>query len=184
MAKMTDDEIRQADRNRLKTAKAAKKTETLAETLAETQQQYRQRIVDMVCAVTICSSKGLPTIVKALQVDNTDIPSEATIRSWIRSSEDLAARYARAKEEQIEVFAEEIIAISDDDTFDIAFKADGTTYVNTEHIQRSKLRVDSRKWLAAKLKPKKYGDKLELAGNADSPLIVQVVQFANNPNTK
>ncbi len=34
--------------------------------------------------------------------------------------------------------------------------------VNGEHIQRSRLRIDARKWMASKLAPKKYGEKLEL----------------------
>ena len=37
--------------------------------------------------------------------------------------------------------------------------------LNGEHVQRSKLRVDTRKWYLSKILPKKYGDKINVEGN-------------------
>ena len=39
-----------------------------------------------------------------------------------------------------------------------------------EHVQRARLRIDSRKWLMSKMAPKKYGDRIEVGGNSDTPL--------------
>jgi hypothetical protein len=47
-------------------------------------------------------------------------------------------------------------------------------------VERTRLQIDARKWLAAKLSPRKYGDKLELAGDPTSPLVVEVVRFGKN----
>lgn len=58
--------------------------------------------------------------------------------------------------------AEDIIDISDESSRDFIETEDGRMIPNTEAIQRSKLRVDTRKWLMAKMKPKKYGDKMEV----------------------
>jgi hypothetical protein len=78
-------------------------------------------------------------------------------------------QYARARESQADYYAEEIIQISDDGTNDWmerrseAEKGAGVDtgwVLNGEHVQRSRLRVDARKWYAGKLAPKKYGDKL------------------------
>jgi hypothetical protein len=73
--------------------------------------------------------------------------------------------YTRAKEIQIDLLVEEIINISDDSSNDtiIATGIDGGEYEkpNTEWINRSKLRVDSRKWIAARLNRRKYGDNID-----------------------
>lgn len=160
-----------------KTATAAKKPakKNNAENAIETRGEYRSRILDMVCDVTACTNQGLDRICKAFLKDQ-DFPDETSIRRWLREDEELAKRYARAKEDQIEKLVEEIIEISDDDSLDIAFTEDGKQYIDQQHIQRSRLRVDSRKWIASKLKPKKYGDKIDhTIGNPDgTPLDLSV----------
>lgn len=77
--------------------------------------------------------------------------------------------------------AEDILDIADDGTNDYMMRErpDGTEYelVNSEHIQRSRLRVDTRKWLMAKMKPKKYGEKLDLTTKGDklpAPILANV----------
>jgi len=70
-------------------------------------------------------------------------------------------RYEQAKEESADALADEMLDIADDSERD--YTEEGR--VNTEHVQRARLRVDTRKWIASKLKPKKYGDKLDLNAN-------------------
>jgi len=77
----------------------------------------------------------------------------------LRSTRNFA-RDTRARERQADVLAGQILEISDDGTNDYVQTEDGEV-PNHEHIQRSRLRVDSRKWLASKLAPKKYGDKID-----------------------
>lgn len=153
----------------------------------ETQEEYRQRIVDMVCDVVISCDKGLDKICRAFQKDNPDFPDETTIRSWLRRDEELDKQYARAKNEQVEKLVEQIIDIADDDSLDMAFNDEGKPFVDHEHIARSKLRVDTRKWIASKLKPKKYGDKTTISGDEENPLQmvhkvtrVELVPFDDN----
>lgn len=78
-------------------------------------------------------------------------------------------QYETARAIQADLMAEELIEIADDGTNDYMEKLlqSGETIevVNTEHIQRSRLRVDTRKWVASKLKPKKYGEKLDLTSD-------------------
>lgn len=75
---------------------------------------------------------------------------------------ELSKRYARACEDRADALADEILEIADDSQNDTKYRVgkDGieTEVENTEWVNRSKLRVDSRKWLLAKLHPKKYGD--------------------------
>lgn len=67
--------------------------------------------------------------------------------------------YARAREDQADTLADEIVEIADDGTNDTYLNSDGIALTNQDVIARSKLRVDARKWIAAKLKPRKYGDR-------------------------
>ena len=67
-----------------------------------------------------------------------------------------------------------MLEIADDALGDVRLDADGRAYVDHEHINRSRLRVDARKWYLAKLAPKRYGDKAEMAvtGHDGGPLFV------------
>ena len=102
-----------------------------------------------------------------------DMPQSRTVYGWLAAKPDFAGRYTKAKMLGIQHrFADEIIEISDDNTRDIVMRlgyngAEPKPEVNGEVINRSKLRVDSRKWLLAKLFPSKYGDnqKIELSGS-------------------
>jgi hypothetical protein len=89
-----------------------------------------------------------------------DMPSTSAVCRWLATNDTFREQYARAREAQAETLADEILDIADDGTNDwMADKEaeEGFRY-NGDAVQRSRLRVDSRKWLAAKMLPKKYGD--------------------------
>lgn len=96
--------------------------------------------------------------------------TSGAIPLWALDDEDFAKRYARAMELRAERMAMEIEEISDDGSNDW-MEREGQIVADHEHIQRSKLRVDARKWLMAKMMPKKYGDRTTVAGDPDNPLI-------------
>lgn len=103
-------------------------------------------------------------------------PDESTVRQWaINDVEGFAARYAKAREAQMDAWADEILDISDDGSNDWKDREtkDGriVRVLDDEHIQRSRLRVDARKWLMAKIAPKKYADRIEAVGAGGEPLI-------------
>lgn len=103
------------------------------------------------------------------------MPHQATIMAWLDGSRpEFSEQYARAREAQADKLAEEALTIADDGRNDTYMDADGNVKTDSEVIQRSKLRVDTRKWLASKMAPKKYGDKLGL-GAADGLDPVQTV---------
>jgi len=78
---------------------------------------------------------------------------------------DLVNQYAQAMTNRADVIFEEILSISDDGTNDTYVNELGVLTTNHDHIQRSRLRVDSRKWMLSKMLPKKYGDKLDLTSD-------------------
>lgn len=86
------------------------------------------------------------------------------LSDWLSRPEHLE-KYARAREAQADRHAEEILRIADDGKSDTYIDEHGNERVDQEVVARSKLRVDARKWLASKMRPKVYGDKLDLGGH-------------------
>jgi hypothetical protein len=125
------------------------------------------------------SNKSLHTCLEELKKTHDHVPEITGIFDWIHDDEVFANNYARAKEEQADFLVEEILQIADDDSEDAIF-VEATDYsgktakkvCNNEFVQRSRLRVDTRKWIASKLKPKKYGDRLELDTPDGKPLVM------------
>jgi hypothetical protein len=107
-----------------------------------------------------------------------DMPALASIFNWIAAHPEFLEQYTRARETQMEAMAQEIIDIADDGRNDLIEQDLGygviVQKVDQEHIQRSRLRVDTRKWLMSKLAPKKYGDKLAHTGPDGGPQVFEV----------
>lgn len=93
------------------------------------------------------------------------MPGERTIFAWLAAHAEFQQQYARAKELAADRYFEEIVEIADAPLRGerITYKADGTVErVEADMIEHRRLQVDARKWSAARLAPKKYGDKLDL----------------------
>jgi hypothetical protein len=91
--------------------------------------------------------------------------SVSTFYDLLKDSEK-SKRYARATEMRADRIAEEIMTIADNQEGDVYKNADGVEFINHNVINRARLRVDSRKWILAKMNPKKYGDKIDMtSGN-------------------
>ncbi len=86
-----------------------------------------------------------------------------TIRDWISANQDRSAMYARAREDRSDLLADEIVSISDEAQVEAQYDGENVTLrLDAAAIQRNRLRVEARKWVAAKLKPRTYGDKVEV----------------------
>lgn len=93
-----------------------------------------------------------------------DMPSRSMVFRWLAENVIFRDQYTRAREAQADALVEECLEIADDSTNDYMEKQTkgGTvTVVDYDHIARSKLRVDVRKWWAARIAPKKYADRPE-----------------------
>jgi hypothetical protein len=113
------------------------------------------------------------------------MPSAVTVFAWLRTNDEFLKQYTRAKEEAADAMADEILDISDDGRNDW-MEARGGYVVNREATERSKLRVETRKWIMAKMKPKKYGDKLDLTSDGKklvtAPLVISQIAGRNQPD--
>src|SRR3954453_11092831 len=106
------------------------------------------------------------------------MPTRQAVHEWIADNRGgFGDKYARARSAQADHFADETLAIADDTSGDWVERG-GELVVNHEHVQRSRLRVDARKWLMARMAPRKYGDKVVLAGDPESPMrVVQRIEM-------
>lgn len=117
-----------------------------------------------------------------------DMPSKVTVFKWLRLNEEFANQYTKARQEQAETMADDMLDIADDGTNDYVTRTrpDGSEYeaFDAEHVQRSRLRIETRKWIASKLKPKKYGDKVDVTSDGEKitmPTAIKLVGVAPKP---
>lgn len=133
---------------------------------------YSPEIADLICE-RIADGVSLREICRT-----ENMPSKAAVFRWLAAHAEFRDQYARAREAQADALADELLDIADDGDNDWMERRgeDGQSLgwrENGEAIQRSRLRVDTRKWIASKLKPKKYGDKLAVGGDEEgSPVKV------------
>lgn len=107
-----------------------------------------------------------------------DMPVTSTVHLWVLENKQFSEQYESARLMQAHHMFEELLDIADDGTNDWTTKEnkEGTEYevVNHEVVARSRLRVDTRKWFLSKVAPKIYGDKLQLGGDKDNPIEINV----------
>jgi len=109
------------------------------------------------------------------------MPDYSTVLRWLSRESDFRdefrGMYEYAREDQADTMADEILEIADDTSNDtiLVESKDGTVkpVINREWISRCRLRVDSRKWIAMKLKPRKYGKRLGMVSAVGQPLSPQ-----------
>ena len=128
--------------------------------------KYTNKLADEICQM-IAQGQSVRSICA-----KEDMISMQTFFRWLRENDKFSEQYARACEERSYMHAEEILEIADDATNDYMEQHDEsdelTGYkLNGENIQRSRLRIDTRKWLMSKLNPKVYGDKLDMTTNGN-----------------
>jgi hypothetical protein len=119
--------------------------------------EYTEEIAEEVCwrlahgesLVSICSDDHLPHC--------------ATIYRWLIRFPIFCEMYARAREDQADTNADEILAIADEMPPEYTDEK-GRTTLDQSYLMWQKQRIEARKWTSAKLKPRKYGDRVALEG--------------------
>ncbi len=114
---------------------------------------YSRAITDEICE-RIAQGQSLITICK-----DKHLPCVRLVQGWLSDESKILflQDYACARDAQADYYADEMLSIAE----------------NEPDVQRARLQIDTRKWIASKLKPKKYGDKLAIGGADDLPAIKQ-----------
>ena len=119
---------------------------------------FTQAKADKICNLLV-EGKSLRKICKA-----DDLPACSTVFKWLIENKEFSEQYAYARELQADTLFDEILDIADQGSGD---------------VQRARLRIDTRKWMVGKLRPKKYGEssQIKLTGADDdqgNPTAVQI----------
>jgi hypothetical protein len=137
---------------------------------------YTQDVGDAICE-RIADGESLRAICAG-----EDMPNRATVFRWLAAFRDFSDQYARARESQADTLFDEILSIADTPVIGEKRKVkdDGGVEISTgDMIEHRRLQVDARKWMAGKLRPKKYGEKLELEHGGQVALTPTIIFNAN-----
>jgi hypothetical protein len=131
--------------------------------------KYTQDIADTICE-KLASGQSLNKMCKA-----EDMPGMATVFRWLTQFPEFREKYTLAREAQADALFEEVLDIADEKEYvdDVNPETGEVMQVKFDSVavQRNRLRVDVRKWMAGKLRPKKYGDRMALANDEENPLM-------------
>lgn len=116
---------------------------------------YSEELAEEIC-LRLSYGEGLVKICK-----DEGMPHRSTVLRWIAKNKDFCDRYALAREAQADYLLEELLDIADDTSADTYEDKNGVIRTDHENVNRSRLKVDTRKWIIAKLAPKKYGDRIQ-----------------------
>lgn len=111
--------------------------------------KYSNKLATDICT-HISNGKSLRQIA---ELEN--YPSIEAMRVWLIKYPDFAVQYAHARDEQADYYADEILATIEN------------APSSRDEIERAKVKVEALKWIASKLKPRKYGDKLDVTSDGE-----------------
>jgi len=118
---------------------------------------FTEKLAEAIC-IRIADGESLRSI-----CEDKKMPGLTTVRRWLADAdrEKFRLQYAQARDEQADFYADEIIEIAD--------TSDGD-------FNKARLRIDARKWKAARMAPKKYGDKItqEVHGVNGGPIETRI----------
>ncbi len=126
--------------------------------------QYNQELADKICE-QLADGMSLRSVCKA-----EGMPDKSTIFNWFRTRPEFLDQYTRAKEESADALSDEMVDIADD---------------KTGYPQRDRRRSDTRKWLSSKLKPKKYGEKVDVEHGASkhfAEVVIRAISATRPPS--
>jgi hypothetical protein len=123
---------------------------------------YNTHIASIIC-IRLAEGESLREIVKT-----AGMPDRTVVYDWLLRHSEFANQYTRAREEQADTLADEIIAIADEspETVEVRDKEGNVIDVKIDsgYVNYQRQRIEARKWTAMKLKPKKYGDRMAVEG--------------------
>lgn len=134
-----------------------------------------KKIADEICRLMADEGKSLLQICKL-----EDMPHRSTVHRWLLDSRNVWFRdkYALAESIRWEREADKCLEIADDGSNDTYFDDDGNERTDYDVINRSKLRVDTRKWFLSRMLPKRFSDTPEVDSNKQAQPTVVVIRNA------
>lgn len=137
---------------------------------------YNQDVATAICA-RMSEGESLRSICR-----DPSMPALSTVFLWVSKHSEFSEQYRLAMASRADAMFEDMIEIADDSAEDYVNTDQGEKF-NSEHVQRSRLRLDTRKWMLSKMMPKKYGDKVAEDDNTtDKEITINVVRVSKDNN--
>lgn len=137
--------------------------------------KYTKKLADAICEEIENSPRGIDYLCE----QHENWPTGRTVRTWLRQHSEFLPSYVQAKERQAEKMADETVEIAYDDKKDWKVIVDDEGNEKTVHVaesvNRARLKIDTLKWHASKLAPKKYGEQKKEDDNKSSTLIEKII---------
>lgn len=136
---------------------------------------YNEETASLICA-RMAEGESLRSICR-----DSSMPALSTVFLWVSKHQEFSEQYKLAMASRADAMFEELFDIADDGQNDWMETHEGPDRLNSENIQRSRLRIDTRKWALSKMMPKKYGDKIIDEPNAnDGDIEIRVIRVSKN----
>jgi hypothetical protein len=144
--------------------------------------EFNQDIADAICNA-LANGSSLRAVCR-----QEDMPVQSTVFKWLAEQELFSKQYACAREEQAETLADEIVSIADEASSPLIvdgvplLKENGQPVMVTDavSVNHARLKMDARKWVASKLKPKKFGDKLDIDASHSGEVVIKMQSSDND----
>lgn len=117
--------------------------------------KYRESIAKGIC-LRLMLGQSLRAICRL-----DKYPSKVTVLTWLQKYPQFLTQYTKARELQQELLYDELFEIADDSSNDYIETENGER-LNSEHVNRSRLRIDTRKWVMERMAPKKYSTQTKV----------------------
>jgi hypothetical protein len=116
---------------------------------------YSEELIDTICE-RLATGESLRSVCR-----DDEMPAMASVFKWLRENRSFSEQYAKAKEESADALVEDMLDIADNQAGqEVEIDGKLVSVKDGPSVAHARLRVDTRKWAASKLKPKKYGDKI------------------------
>lgn len=141
---------------------------------------YSLELQDEICERLACGES-----MRSVARDES-MPCMSTMFKWLRENENFSQQYDKAKIESADALVEDMLDIADNQVEQplivdgLPVEVDGKAVMvkDAVSVNHAKLRVDTRKWAASKLKPKKYGEKVTQEHSIDDPLALLLSEIS------
>jgi hypothetical protein len=134
---------------------------------------YSEELIASWCDTILSEIEGGKSVKEILEQDG--YPARATFYGWLNKSPELVERYKRATEVRADNIFDEMLAIADDKTDDYYYDKNGDKQFSMNSVNRTRVRLDTRKWVLGKMTPTKYSDKIDITSNGKEIKAIPIV---------
>lgn len=107
--------------------------------------------------------------------DESSLIDRSTFYRWLNDNPERIELYKRATEIRADNIFDDMLDLADDGTKDYYYDVNGNRQQSMVAVNRSRLQLDTRKWVLGRMNPKKYSEKLDITSGGDKLKVVPII---------